>query len=406
MFEQLLIEEISKRCGTPFYCYFIEKMIRNFSSIKMHLDEYEIFYSIKANPAQEIILALRDRGSSFEAASVGEIKLALEAGINPEKILLVGPGKLDSDLKYAIQNNVFAIVVESIRELIRLNKISGEEMKKTNVLLRVNPKKRFTFSQEVMVGGASKFGIDEENFVHLRNLVLENVNLLGLHVYSASQVLNAESLLSYSEYVLSLALKASTMLDFSLKVVDLGGGFGIPYSKKETPFDLVDYGKNIKKIISNFEKRAEGKVRVIFEVGRYIVGNAGLFVTKIIDVKESRGKKFLITDGGINAFTRTAFLGVNHPVKILGKYEDHLVEEVDIVGPCCTPFDIIGKGVLLPRVNIGDTVVVFNAGAYGKTMSMTGFHSRGDPVEVVCCDGKWWRSLKTKNDKLYRGSEC
>jgi diaminopimelate decarboxylase len=240
----------------------------------------------------------------------------------------------------------------------------------------------------MMVGGPGKFGLDEETVVEeVRGARLKKARVTGIHVYSASQVLDSGFLATHLEYVSELALRLADEIGFDLRCVDFGGGFGVPYREDETELDLEPIADAAGRVRCALERSRPG-CRLIFEVGRFLVAEAGVFVTTALRVKHSRGKHFVITDGGMNHFTRPVLIRINHPVRLLNKITSRRDTECSVGGPICTPLDIIGRNVMLPSPERGDIVAVFCAGAYGYTMSMINFMSLGWPAELLADGGR------------------
>ncbi len=382
----IAISDVIRLHPTSFYIYSAKKIRENFAKLKSSLEGFEIFYSFKANPNLTICKLLLDLGAGADVSSGGELEAAFRVGFKPRDIAFVGPGKTEQELKLAVRENIFAIVVESPYELELLDGIARKEGKSVGALLRINTLEE-PISPEMMVGGPSKFGIDEEGVVdEIRSLRLSNVRIEGIHVYSASQVLDANFIANHFDYVARLALKLADEIGFDLRCVDFGGGFGIPYGD-ERPLDLTPIRDAAFGARSLLLAKHEG-CRMIVEVGRYIVAEAGIFVTKVLRVKTSRGKCFVITDSGMNHFSRPVLMRVAHPIKILNKINQPATKLCNVAGPICTPIDVSGKDVLLPEPEPGDIVGIFNAGAYGYSMSLVNFMSLGWPAEIMIDDGK------------------
>jgi diaminopimelate decarboxylase len=381
------IDEIVSVHGTPLYLYSAGVIDAKYDRLRSSFPGFEIFYSLKANPSVALCRRLRAHGARADISSLGELETALKAGFGPGEIAFVGPGKTRQALEAAIRTGIFAIVAESPHELGMIESICGSLSRPVNVLLRINTLEQPS-APEMMVGGASKFGFDEESVVdQVRGVRLERARLTGIHVYSASQVLDSGFISGHLEYVADLAVRLSRELNFGLRCVDFGGGFGVPYESGETELDLGPIARAAAGTRRKLEDISPG-CRLIFEVGRYLVAESGIFITRVLRVKESRGTTFVIADGGINHFTRPVFMHVNHAIRILNKMGHAKDTRCNVGGPVCTPFDIIGQGVLLPRPEPGDIVGVFNAGAYGYTMSMTDFMSLGAPAEVLADAGR------------------
>jgi diaminopimelate decarboxylase len=381
------LSDILAKHPTPCYIYSASVVRDKFARLTERLPGFEVFFSFKANPNLAIGKTALGLGANADVSSLGEIKAALKVGFKPENILFVGPAKTEEELRYAVANDIFAVVAESPYELALVDQIAGRLKRRARVMLRVNTLEKPT-APEIMVGGPSKFGMDEETVVDaVRGVALKHSEIVGIHVYSASQVLDPAFIADHITYVGDLAVRLAEAIGFELRCIDFGGGFGVPYKDGEGELDLDP--------IAAAAETARRKVlaaapdcRLAFEVGRYLVAEAGIFVTRVARIKQSRGKVFVLTDAGMNHFSRPIFQRLNHPVRILNKIADKPAGIVNVGGPICTPLDVSGKEVALPAAEIGDVVGFFNAGAYGYTMSMVNFMSLGWPAEVMVDTGR------------------
>lgn len=378
------VSKLAKRYGTPLYVYDLSIVQKKYEMLKEALDGFDIFYSVKANPNLHIVKRLVSLGSGLEIASGGELFLARKAGVPTGDIVFAGPGKTDSELREAMIAGIYAINVESVGELQRIEAIADELQKDVAVALRINTLGTAESAPEKMVGGPSKFGFDEESVVSdLRSISLNRCRILGIHVYAASGVLDVQELLSHFRRTLELAVKLSQEIGFPLRFIDFGGGFGVPNSEGQEELDLKAYAAGVQEILAEESKRSDlSGTRLAFELGRYLVAECGVYLTRVVDVKRSRGKTFLITDGGMNHFVRPAFMKIEHPAVMAADLEGKGTLAT-IGGPLCTPIDILASGVEVGSVEPGDLVAVFNSGAYGYSMSMLHFLSHPLPAEVV-----------------------
>ena len=380
------LEAILESNSTPLYVYSGDVINTAFSEVRKLFPAFDIVYSFKANPGLAICARLRSLGAGADVSSMGELQAALRAGFDPGDIFFVGPAKTEAELTLAVETGIYAIVVESVQELALIDKIAAASGKRQRVMLRINTSEEPS-SPEVMVGGPSKFGLDEETVVErIRAVETASVDIAGIHVYSASQVLDAAFICRHITHVLDLALRLSDEVGFPLECIDFGGGFGIPYEEGEAELNLEEISKTSRELVEAHASELKG-CRLVFELGRFLVGRAGVFLTRVLGVKESRGRRFVLTDGGMNAFTRPVFMGVRHPIRLVSRMGAPPEAEYNVCGPICTPIDCIGKEVVLPRVETGDVIGVFNAGAYGYTMSIMDFMSLGRPAEVLTENG-------------------
>jgi diaminopimelate decarboxylase len=381
------LPDILAKYPTPCYIYSASVIRENFARLREHFPGFEIFSSFKANPNLAVCKTLLGLGANADVSSLGELKGAFKLGFKPENILFVGPAKTEEELRYAIANGIFAVIAESPYELELIDQIAAKLNKQANVMLRINTLEKPT-APEIMVGGPSKFGIDEEVAVEaVRAVRLERTTIVGLHVYSASGVMDPVFLARHITYVGDLALRLSKEIGFDLRCIDFGGGFGVPYGDNDEELDLTSIAE-AGRVARQKVLAAHPECRLAFEVGRYLVAEAAVFLTKVVRIKESRGKRFVITDAGMNHFSRPIFQRLNHPTRILNKIADAPAGEFNVAGPICTPLDVSGREVRLPTPEIGDVVGFFNAGAYGYTMSMVNFMSLGWPAEVMIDDGR------------------
>ncbi len=381
------LEAVLAANSTPLYAYSADLIDSAYASVKRCFPGFDIAYSLKANPALAICSRLRSLGAGADVSSMGELQTALRAGFDARDIFFVGPAKSEAEISLAVRTGIYAVIVESARELALVGACAGRLSRRQRVLLRINTAEPQT-SPEVMVGGPSKFGFDEETVVNeVRGIDHPGIDIVGVQVYAASQVLEAGLIYAHMEYVLGLALRLADEAGFRLECIDFGGGFGVPYADDERDLDIAAVSKRANKLMGKHAGRLGG-CRLVFELGRYLVARSGVFLTRVVGVKESRGRRFVLTDGGMNAFSRPVFMGVRHPVRLVNKMGAPAEEEYDVCGPICTPIDCIGRGVKLPRVEPGDVVGVFNAGAYGYTMSLMNFMSLPWPAEVMVENGR------------------
>jgi diaminopimelate decarboxylase len=373
---------------TPFYVYSGRAIRQNYQKLIQALPSFEVFYSLKANPLPAISSLLRSMGAGAEVSSVGELRTALRAGFAPRNIIFVGPAKTRLDLVCALNSGVYAVVAESAVELAMLEELAVLKRVRPSVLLRVNTREKPVGAREVMVGGASKFGFDEETLVgEIRKLSLRHVRPLGIQAYSASGVLDAGFIGRHLEYLVRLAGRVSRELGFPLRCIDFGGGFGIPYELGQHPLDLARISSAAVRLRRNHARELRD-CRLILEIGRYLTAESGVFVTQVVRVKQSRGRFFAICDGGMNHFSRPVFMRVGHQARLLNRMAERTVHEYEVAGPLCTPIDLLATKCRLPKVEAGNLIGVFDAGAYGYSMSLLRFLSFGVPGEILIDQGR------------------
>lgn len=390
-----LIGSIVREYGTPLYIYDSEKMVSNYNALKSSFPEnFEIFYSMKANPLLGVCQLFRKLDSKVEVASKGELVVALKAGFLPRDIVFSGPGKTEKELLYAVETNIYSINIECVEEAVILSNIGKDRNQVINISLRINPDFNSSGALMKMSGLSSQFGIDQSEIedVIRKIKLLTNINIIGLHVYLGTQILSAQSIASNIKDILDLALSISERFDIKIDFLDLGGGFGVPYFNGQEPLDLSTIKMKVSEIWRDY-KDFFHSTRIGIESGRFLVAESGLFVTKILYVKKCKGMKYYICDGGSNFHSSAAFLGRyvrnNFPMYILGKEcdrNDHT--EVNVVGPLCSPIDVIGQKVNLASAENGDILVIEKSGAYGLSFSPHGFLGHYTPKELIVSEGK------------------
>jgi diaminopimelate decarboxylase len=382
------LEELVRVGGTPQYAYSAATIRAKYARLADSFGGCDVFYSLKANPNPRIVRLLAKCGAGAEVSSAGELQTALGAGIAPAHIIWVGPAKTEADVRLAVEKGIYAVVADWPGELEWLEALACAAGRKVRALLRINTRESRPEAKEVMVGGPSKFGFDEETVVEqVAGLQLECARIAGIQVYSASQVLDSAWLDRHLEYVASLALRLSGQIGFELECVDFGGGFGIPYDDGQSELDLRPAAAAMRRM-RQLDPQRLGKCRILFESGRYLVAESGVFLTRVVRTKESRGRRFVITDGGMNAFSRPVFMGIRHPAQLVSRPAERADGAWDVCGPICTPLDCTGRDAALPAPRPGDVVGFFNAGAYGYSMTLLDFMSLGQPAEVLCEDGR------------------
>ncbi len=352
------------------------------SSIKIH-------YSVKANPFADLISHVKHRVDGLEVSSLEEMQTALATGIDSKDICLTGPGKSYEELEIAIKNNII-ISAESSLELYRLDEIGMERMLKPSVLIRINPDFTQKRAGMKMASGSSQFGIDAEKIPELLKWINGScINLHGFHVYSGSQILDAEAINYSQRKTFELALNLATLCKEPIKTINLGGGFGIPYFSKHTSLDIKSVARNIESLIPTLNtENFRQPINLIIELGRFIVGESGVYICKVIDKKESRGKTYLVTNGGMHhQLAASGNLGQknrkNFPIYIANKIDSNVRETVNVVGKLCTPLDILGENVELSQAEVGDYVAIMQSGAYGYSASPINFLSQPKASEIL-----------------------
>ena len=383
------ITSLARRVGrTPFFAYDRARLEARVAALRAQLPEsLNLHYAIKANPMAALVCFLAERVDGFDVASAGELTKALDAGMAPDKIGFAGPGKTDGELTQALAAGVL-IEVESGGELARLADLAAANGGTPRIALRINPDFQLKGSGMRMGGGAQQFGIDAEDAPQIiADGQARGLEIQGFHIFAGSQNLNAEIIAGVQTKTLDLALRLADLLASPLRYLNLGGGFGIPYFPKDRPLDLGRAGESLATVVARLAE-AQPEALPVLELGRYIVGEAGLYVTRVIDRKVSRGEVFLVTDGGLHHHLAASgnfgqVIRRNFPLAIANRMDAPPQETASVVGCLCTPLDLLADKASLPRATPGDLVAVFQSGAYGLTASPTAFLGHPDPAEVL-----------------------
>ncbi len=372
---------ILKKHVTPFYLYdssIIDRQVNTLHTEKP--PNLEIFYAAKGNSNVAILKYFADKGMGVEIASSGELFLAKKAKFIPSKIIFTGPAKTDQELKDAVLEGINTIHVESLNEAIRLNNICKEFDKRQSILVRINAK--YEVKTKIQLSGCpSPFGISEEEIFSVlpKILLLNYLDFEGIHVYNASGILDYKLLVQNVKNVFLLVKSLEEKLNITISKIDFGGGLGIDYTENNQHVDVALFYKELKSQIELFGYYSK---ELIMEISRFLVAECGEYITKIIDKKVSRGEIFLITDGGIHHFMRTALFGENHSAYVIQNNPNNILEKVNITGSLCTSIDVISKQINLPKVEIGDRIVIEKTGCYGLNAAINHFLSHEMPTEL------------------------
>ncbi|WP_411033333.1 type III PLP-dependent enzyme [Shinella sp. BYT-45] len=389
----LAVRSIVSQVGSPAYIYDGRQMRRAYRRLAGALGGFaSIYYSAKANPAEPVIRLFLDEGAGVEIASLGEYRAAIAAGAAPDWILFAGPGKRRQELEAVIEGGIGEVHIEGMDEIERIRSIG----RPVRASIRINPVPAVQVGAMRMGGKATAFGFDEEELEAAVAAVTtaSNIKLVGIHVYGGTQILDAAALVGGWRHAIELAGRVARMAGRPLSTVDLGGGLGIPYYSSDRPLDLDAVAAAIPDLtaLMGSEPLLAG-ARAIVEPGRFLAGEAGLYVSEINAVKQSRGVRFLVLEGGMNHhLAASGNLGQvikrNYPVVAPA----HMAAAADlpatVVGPLCTPLDTLARDTGLPDLRAGDLVAVLQSGAYGLTASPVNFLSHPQPAEVLVEDGR------------------
>ena len=390
--EQDEIREAVARFGTPLYLYDEAEFRRAYQALRNCVPrEIGILYSMKANPCVGIAEVFRGLGCGVEVASSGELLLAEQAGWSGPSIVFTGPGKTSEELELALRAGAYCNV-ESREELTELGRTARRlGLQSVGVSIRVNPTYGHSSSGMAMSGVASQFGVDENGLEEvLETARTERISVTGIHVYLGTQVLDAMSIARNVRATFELVRRVSEKLRGTVAFVGLGGGFGVPYFGNETELDMELLREKLHEAWVEARPYVP-RAGVFVESGRYLTARAGKFVVGVLSQKATRGQRYLVCDGGSNFHAASAFLGRfirnNFPMYVLGKRGAEV--PFNVVGPLCTPTDVLGQGVALPGgTGPGDLIVVECSGAYGLTHSPVLFLGHRTPAEVLLNDGR------------------
>ncbi|MDA3079258.1 MULTISPECIES: diaminopimelate decarboxylase [unclassified Campylobacter] len=376
--------EIATKFGTPLYVYDFDAIEKNYLALKNSFNARKslVCFAVKANSNLSVLKHLANLGSGFDCVSIGEVKRALEAGANSYKIVFSGVGKQDFELKEALENDILMINLESYAEMLRLESVAKELGKEARISIRVNPNVDAKTHPYISTGlNENKFGvsIDEAKKMYIYAKNSEFLNPVGIHFHIGSQLTDIAPIIEASGIVSKL-LRELLALKIEIKFFDIGGGIGIKYQSEEE-INLYDYAQGILANLSGLD------VTIVCEPGRFLVGNAGIFLTKVLYEKKNNEKRFVVVDGAMNDLIRPSLYGAYHEINALNSANSNENSPCDIVGPICESGDFLAKGVELPNLNSGDLLCVKSAGAYGFTMS-SNYNSRGRAAEVAVQGGK------------------
>jgi diaminopimelate decarboxylase len=373
---------------TPFYVYDRSVMTRKVEQLRATLPaKINLHYAIKANPMPGVVRHFVGLVEGLDVASGWELTEALAAGGDPTNISFAGPGKTDAELHQATEADI-TVNVESERELRVLAEIGRQTGRCPKVAIRVNPDFELRISGMKMGGGPKQFGIDAERVPQVLNdLASLPIEFRGFHIYSGSQNLRAEAIVEAQQKTVELAIRLARHAPGPVRMFNMGGGFGIPYFPNEQPLDLGPIGANLSQLLPAICKHMP-EAEVILELGRYLVGESGIYSCKVIDRKISRGQIFLVTDGGLHHHLAASgnfgqVLRKNYPVVIGNRIASGEREVASVVGPLCTPLDLLADRMDLGRADPGDLVVVLQSGAYGYSASPLQFLSHPRPAEIL-----------------------
>lgn len=383
------LTRLAARVGqTPFYAYDRQLLNQRVAALRSALPAtVKIHYAMKANPMPALVAHMASLVDGIDVASGGELKVALDAGTDPREVSFAGPGKSEIDLRRAVATGIL-INIESFREVTELARITAETGYPARVAVRVNPDFELKSSGMKMGGGPKQFGVDAEQVPELLQAIgRAGLAFEGLHLFAGSQNLKSEAIVEAQQKSYELARTLAAHAPAPVQTLNLGGGFGIPYFPGELPLDLAPIAANLAALAER-AKSDFPEAELVIELGRYLVGEAGLYVARIIDKKVSRGHVYLVTDGGLHHHLSASgnfgqVIRKNYPAAIGNRMAAADMETASVVGPLCTPLDLLADRMELAKADVGDLVVIYQSGAYGFTASPQGFLSHPACVEVL-----------------------
>lgn len=391
-------EELAERFGTPLYVYDLDVVDRQVAALRSVLPPaVELAYAVKANPALAIVAHLGHLGLGADVASGGELQAVARAGFSPDRVVMTGPGKRDDELRAAVAAGIRAVTVESPGELVRLEAIAETAGRRQPVMLRAAVTEGDRLERVRLVGddGAGKFGMDAADLERAARRACESphLELIGLHAFGASNVLDARGLLEHAAATAATARRVAQAVGASLRLVDAGGGLGIPYEAHQESLDLVRLGAGLGALVDDWASDPVLRdARLLLEPGRFLVGPAGAYLSRVVDRKTIDGSIVVILDGGVHHVLRPALVGQEHRVRAIGTHPGRSpngrLQPVTVAGPLCSGLDVFSQAAIMSPPEVGDLVAVLDVGAYGFTESMPMFLSHPVPAEVAVRHGQ------------------
>ena len=383
------LTRLAARIGqTPFYAYDRQLLNQRVTALRSSLPPtVKIHYAMKANPMPALVAHMASLVDGIDVASGGELKVALDAGASPLEVSFAGPGKSEIDLRRAVAAGILSNI-ESFREVAELARITGETGYPARVAVRVNPDFELKSSGMKMGGGPKQFGVDAEQVPELlKEISRAGLTFEGFHLFAGAQNLKAEAIVEAQQKSYELARKLAAHAPTPAKTLNLGGGFGIPDVPGEQPLDVTPIAANLAELAQR-AKNDFPQAELVIELGRYLVGEAGLYVARIIDKKISRGHVYLVTDGGLHHHLSASgnfgqVIRKNYPAAIGNRMATTEKETASVVGPLCTPLDLLADRMELAKADVCDLVVIYQSGAYGFTASPQAFLGHPPCVEVL-----------------------
>ena len=377
-------KELANTYGTPLYVYDFDAMAKSYNALKEAFSGQKslIAYAVKANSNLSVIEHFASMGAGADCVSIGEVKRAMSAGVEPYRIIFSGVGKRDDEIQEALNRDILMINLESDAEMKRVEMIASKMNKEARISIRVNPDVDPKTHPYISTGlHENKFGVDIDTakrmYIYAKNS--KHLDPVGIHFHIGSQLTDIEPIKEASVIVADL-VRSLSAIDIDIKFFDIGGGIGIKY-EDEVTIDPQDYANAIKDAIKGLD------VTIVCEPGRYLTANAGYLLTKVLYEKVNGNKRFVIIDAAMNDLIRPSLYKAYHKIELLDKKEDSDTSKADLVGPICESGDFLAKDIELPATEHGDLIVVYSAGAYGFTMA-SNYNTRGKVAEVACEGGE------------------
>ena len=375
--EGIKVENLAKKFGTPIYCYSYKQLKDNIKKFKKSFSSFSplICFAVKSNTNVNLIKEIKKLGLGADVVSIGELMMALKAGINSKKIVFSGVGKTSDEINYAIEKEILLINAESKSEIIEIERIAKLKRKTVDIGIRLNPNTDAKTLKQISTGKReNKFGVDEKKFLELVShaKLSKNINLRCLSVHIGSQILDHKPYQKMLNVVDRIIKKSHHKFQF----IDLGGGMGIPYEKNSKKLNYQKYNSAIKKFLTNHDSK------IIFEPGRSIVGNIGSLVSKVVYIKENDKKDFIILDAAMNDLMRPALYGANHRTIPVLKKSQTSKKTYEFVGPICESTDKFTTLKNFQKLKEKDLIIICDVGAYGMSLS-SNYNVRPKPIEVL-----------------------
>jgi len=376
-------KELSEKYQTPYYVYDFDYISKQYNELKDAFKARKslISYAVKANSNLSVVKHLGDQGSGADCVSIGEVKRAIKVGIPKYKIIFSGVGKTDEEIREALELDILMINVESEAELHRVAIVAKELEKKSRISIRVNPNVDPKTHPYISTGlHENKFGVDIDTAkrMYVFSKMNDNIEPIGIHCHIGSQLTELEPIKESVNIVADLVRNIKSALKIELSFFDVGGGLGIVYND-ETLIDTYDYAQTVLDALFGLD------ITVVCEPGRFLVGNSGTFVTKVLYEKVNGSKRFVIVDGAMNDLIRPSLYDAYHKIEVLGKSEN--ASDCNVVGPVCESGDFFAKNIELPKTENNDLVAIYSSGAYGFTMA-SNYNTRGKVAEIALENGQ------------------